>query len=178
MTRAATFRAAAALGAMLLAALMIMTASRAAFTDTTDNSGNSWSAGTVVLDSAPVTALFTATGVAPGYTQTECIDVIYTGTLPSTAKLTSITGSGDAGLQANLDVTIDRWSGAGCTGTEVANVWTGDLATPVDGETAWAATNPTTYSYEITVSMDSAVTDNGLQGTTAGATFEWTATSN
>ncbi len=52
MTRAATFRTAAVVAALLMAALMIMTASRAAFTNPTSNDANYATSGSVNLTEA------------------------------------------------------------------------------------------------------------------------------
>jgi len=191
VTRTATFRGAAVLGAMLLAALMIMTASRAAFTDLASNDGNSWTAGTVSLHDARVgnsasgdetgAALFApATDIAPGYTETACIDVVYDGSLDATSLLTSVTVVSGNTLAAVLDVDVDRYDGASCGGAaEAANIVTGTLDSPTISETAWAGTggSSTTKSYSITVSMAGSVADNTLQGQSAAANFEWTATS-
>lgn len=192
MTRAATFRAAAVLGAMLLAAVMILTASRAAFTDLASNDGNAWSTGTVALHDArepndPVagdetfgTALFDASNIAPGYTGNNCIDIVYDGSVDATAALTSISVTGDAALYDELTVVVSRHDGAGCGGAVENTVIAApdDLGSFTIVETAWSASGgvATTKSYDITITLPGSV-GNSAQGATASADFEWTATS-
>jgi hypothetical protein len=83
--------------------------SQAAFT------GNSWSTGTVTLrDNDTAKTLFSATNIAPGYTQSRCITVISDS---PTATDLFMTGTGSGGeLQAALKVTIEEGTGTqtGC----------------------------------------------------------------
>lgn len=78
--------AGAAAGVVLVSGIVLQVSS-AAFTDTTENAGNSWEAGTVVLsDSRSGTAMFTAENMVPGDGDTQCIDVTYSGSVtPSEA---------------------------------------------------------------------------------------------
>ena len=70
--------AAAAILALVLVSVLTVRASSAAFSDTTDNSGNTWAAGPVVLtdDDGGATALYTASNMKPGDGSTECITVV------------------------------------------------------------------------------------------------------
>ncbi|MEA2010953.1 MAG: hypothetical protein U9N78_09635, partial [Actinomycetota bacterium] len=123
MTRATTFRATAIVGGFLLAILMIMTVSRAAFTDAASNDGNSWGTGNVAIHDARVpndpitgdesgTALFTTSdNIAPGYDEHKCIDVVYDGSVDADSALTSVTRTGDWSLANNLSLTITRYEG-------------------------------------------------------------------
>ena len=94
---------------VLLTTALILTASFAAFSDTTDNSGNTWSAGTVVLtdDDGGVSAMFTVGNMAPLTTVIECIVVTYSGSLvPADVNLYGV--SGGTGLDVYLDVTVEE----------------------------------------------------------------------
>ncbi|MEN8115278.1 MAG: hypothetical protein ABFS21_12920, partial [Actinomycetota bacterium] len=178
-TRATTFRATAIVGGFLLALLMIMTVSRAAFSDTTDNTDNSWAAGEVRLtDDDGGLALFTATNIAPGDNGDGCIAVIYEGTVTAAVVLSSVSTAGSTGLAPALDVTIDRYPDAGCAGT-ASPVFAGTLAA-ANGASfpdSWTATafGETQY-YGITWTFQSGA-GNSYQGTGAEAAFTWQATS-
>ena len=69
---------------MLLVSFLVVTSSRAAFTASTENEGNSISTGALSLtDNDSATALVSAAGVYPGWTQERCIKVDYSSTLAS-----------------------------------------------------------------------------------------------
>ncbi len=74
--------------ALVASGIVVGTASYSAFSATTSNPTSNWSAGNVNLtDDDNNVALFTATGLKPGSTGTNCIAVTSTGSLPSTVKL-------------------------------------------------------------------------------------------
>lgn len=152
MTRATTFRTTAVIGGLLLAMLMIMTVSRAAFSDVTSNDDNSVAAGSVVLyNDAPnggagtgsagdesgdpmfgteaeaLASAWTvrADNLKPGETVSHCIEIIYGGTLDANAVLQSIsvTPSTTAGFEDEINMTVERFNGAcGAAGTGTAAV--------------------------------------------------------
>ena len=73
----------------IVASSMIMwQTSRAAFTATTSNDGNTFSAGSVTITNNTGSAMFSASALRPGSTATVCMGVEYTGSLtPSAIKL-------------------------------------------------------------------------------------------
>jgi len=185
MTRATTLRATAVIGGVLLAMMMIMTVSRAAFTDTTSNPNNAWDAGTVVLTDdhqTPATAMFTEGPLKPGDTGSACIGVIYNGTVSSDVVLSAIDTTGSTGLETAIDVVIDKSDGTTCGDGTTTPVYTGGLDAFTNDAGSWTATSAgTTYYYKVAwtfTSTDSDTGDNALQGTNATAAFTWTATSN
>ncbi len=184
MTRATTLKATAVIGGVLLAMMMIMTVSRAAFTDTTSNPNNAWDAGTVVLtdDHQPGTAMFTEGPLKPGDTGDACIGVIYNGTVSSDVVLSAIDTTGSTGLETAIDVVIDKSDGTTCGDGTTTPVYTGGLDTFTNDAGSWTATSAgTTYYYNVAwtfTSTGSDTGDNALQGTNATAAFTWTATSN
>jgi hypothetical protein len=162
-----------------------VTASVAAFSDTTDNAGNTWSAGTVALtDNDFGSAMFTASDMAPGTPVIKCIVVSYSGTLtPSDVNLYGVVSGGN-GLDAYLDLTIEEGSGGtftDCTGfASSSTIFTGTLANFAvthdnfsNGAGVWnPAANPELKTYRFTVTLQ----DNNLaQGLNATATFTWEA---
>ena len=73
---------------MLASSTLIWQSSRAAFTATTSNSGNTFATGTVTITNNTGSAMFTATALKPTSTATVCMGVEYTGSLtPSAIKL-------------------------------------------------------------------------------------------
>jgi len=98
---------------LLLAGVFVWQSTSAAFTATTDNPGNSWRAGTVVLtDSAGGTALFDSTAdgaLHPGSTRSRCIRVDYTGDLTADIRLSVTTPvSGAVTLDPYLVLSVER----------------------------------------------------------------------
>jgi hypothetical protein len=202
MTRATTFRTTAVIGAFLLALLMIMTVSRAAFSDPTSNDANLVGAGSVVLyNNAPNGGtnlnpgdetgdpMFGATAgvwtvdadnLAPGDTVQHCIVTTYAGSLDATVALDSVSSTGTPtvpGFDAQVNLTVERFNTADCTGAATASAG-GTLATPVIGETAWAATGGSpddARSYLVTLELDGAA-GNVFQGASLDQiNFEWVA---
>jgi hypothetical protein len=179
MTRTTTFRATAIVGGFLLAILMIMTVSRAAFTAETDNGGNTWSAGTLNLTNDKVgEVLFEVPEIAPGDSGWKCIEIIHSG-LDADVALSGI-ATGGTGLQHLLDVTITRYAGGDCNSGTSYDVYDGKLSafpgsTP---EPLWdTSVLGSTQHYKIAWSLP-ASTGNSAQGDTGLARFTWQATSN
>lgn len=115
-TRGNLVRIAAIVGSMAVVGLMVVTASRAAFTASTENPDNAFDAATIALtDDDGGTAMFTVTDMVPGDVATGCITVTYTGTAdPLEVKLyqnaySETDGASDgATLDAALTFDIDR----------------------------------------------------------------------
>lgn len=173
------------LAALLMVGAVVVVGSRSAFSDTTDNPGNSWTAGTVIItdDDGGSSAMFNATAMAPGDSVTKCIVVTYSDTLvPADVVLYGV--SGGTGLDAYFDVTIEEGSGgafSSCTGfTLNSTPYTGTLANFSatytnfgNGITGWSpAANPESKTYRITVSLQD---NNAAQGLNGTATFTWEA---
>jgi len=177
-------RITAPIAAFVLVGLFVMGTSRAAFFDTTDNAGNSFASGDVVLtDDDSGAAMFAVTDMAPGDVVTDCIVVTYEGSLaPADIELYVAAGSlAGTGLDDYLDMTVELGTGGSfgdCTGFAGATVYTGDLdgfaAAHVDfagGTGSWtaAATNDDrTYRFSFTLQDD-----NAAQALNATATFTW-----
>ncbi len=114
---------------LVLGAAVVRQSTSAAFTATTDNPGNSWQAGTVVLDdSASGSALFTSASdgaLRPGSTRARCIQVDYTGDLDADIRLYVTTpGSVVRSLDPYLAMTVEQGANSPA-GTAVAADCTG-----------------------------------------------------
>lgn len=176
-----------------------VTISSASFSGVTNNGPQQWSAGTVALTNNHAAALFSSTNITPGYTETHCITVNSTATVPTQLKMytSAVSSTGPVGaplLSSHLTVQVMEGSGGtnsdgptgGCTGFVPAP---GQSATPTFNGTLAAFASNSSYAtgvgnfalpaggsrqYQITVALPSS-TPNTLQGTTAGATFIWEA---
>lgn len=153
----------------LIAGLVIRTSS-AVFTATTDNSGNSLEAGTIVLTDDDVDeVLFAMENVAPGEFAIECIEVTYSGSLdPEAVKFyststfvtrdetgTAITTGAGSSMQQQVLLTIEEgtsggfgdcstFSGTTITGPdETLTSWDGAHTSYANGETGWNPPLPT-----------------------------------
>lgn len=188
--RGVVLRVGAAVVGLGLASLLVIDGSRAAFTATTDNTGNTINGGTVVLaDDDSGTAMFNLAAVNGGQSFTRCINVTYTGTLNSDVKLytTGVDSAAADPLAPGLDVTVETGTGAAggntlsCTGfTGATSQFVGTLdtmgktyATGVGGfDNASGAGAGTKKSYRITVTVSNLST---YQGKSAAWGFTWEA---
>jgi hypothetical protein len=172
--------------AAVLAGSMAMVGSQAAFSGATDNLGNSWTAGTVALTNNKASALFTASGVVPGYTEAHCITVTSASTVPTTLSFYVAQGPNTNQLGDNLNLKIEAGSG----GTDVGNDCTGFVPaqtlhngtmtglsgargtalTAVDIAAPLAAAGA--QQFKITATLP-ANTPNTVQSGTAGMDFKW-----
>ncbi len=163
----------------------------AAFTATTDNTGNSIASGTVTIsDNDASTALYALTNMGPGSTTQRCMKVTYTGSLPSTVKLYK-SNTVTNGTAFNLQ--IERGSGlaAGgfpaCTGfVSAGTVFTGTLgafpttyaAGPDARGSAWAQNDAVDYRFTITVVDDPTPNAHAAVVSSAAHSFTWEARNN
>ena len=166
-------------------------ASYSAFSSTTVNPTNNWSAGTVALtDDDSNTAMFTATNLKPGSTGSKCIAVTSSGSLASTVKLYGTNSATTNALSSSLNLTITQGSGGGfgsCTGyaplASGSSVYTGTVAGFATAATnfstglgTWAPTGTAseTRVFQFTYTLDAAA-PNTTQGGTAALGFTWEA---
>ncbi len=186
MTTTTRVRISSAVLAVLAAFLMAFQATSAAFSAQTANEANAFAAGTVAIsdDDAGV-AMFNLSAMAPGDSSVGCIEVTYSGSLDPEVRLFGAATAGN-GLEAFLDLTVERGDGTCATfGTSTA-VWTngtdGDLgvflATATNyatGQDDWQPTGggpDDTVPYRFTARLQD---DNGAQGKTVTVTFTWEA---
>jgi hypothetical protein len=168
--------------------IIVYQASYAAFSGTTSNAGNNWTAGTVSLsDDDSNGAMFSVPAAKGGDTGSKCIEVTYTGNLASTVKLYLADADlADNGLGQYITLQIDEGDGgtfADCTGFSGTNRWNGTLAafnsTPhntfATGIGTFAPSNngdKKVYKFTYTVSNNA-----GAQGKDVTAKFTWEAQS-
>lgn len=180
--RVLRLQAAVALGTLLLVAVLVVRASMAAFVATTDNAGNSWSAGSVdLVDDSDGSVLYDAVDLTPAAPEVRCIAVTYRGSItPASVRFYGAVTGGD-GLDDYIDLVVERGSGGAfgdCTGFRATEtVYRGALAalpgTFTAGGGSWApATTPQEVTYRFTATLRS---DNAAQGLSTAATFTWEA---
>lgn len=183
------FGVAAILLGVLGSAGAVWQASYSAFSATTVNPTNNWSAGSVALtDDDNNTAMFTATNLKPGSTGSKCIAVTSTGSLASTVKLYGTNPATTNSLASVLNLTVTQGTGGGfgsCTGytplTSGSSVYTGTVAgfgstatSFATGVGTWAPTGTATETrvFQFTYTLDPAA-PNTAQGGTASIGFTW-----
>ncbi len=178
----------AVLSGVIGSGAMVWRASEAAFSGTTNNPTNNWTAGTVSLtDDDSNSAMFTVTNmspVAPNNTGNKCIEVKYTGSvMPSTpVKLYAGTLTGTLGTYLNLTIeTAPAGTFASCTGFTPTTViqtsttiatFAGARTNYTNGlDTQWTptATNQT-RAFRFTWTLQD---NNSAQGLTCGLPFTW-----
>ena len=189
----------------ILASLLLLTAvvgiagpaTYSAFSSTTSNGGNSFSAGTVAIsDNDAGGALLSLSSAKPSDSATGCLKVTYTGTLNANVRLYgSITGS----LAPYLNLTVTRGTNSGgfnSCGTFIADTtnyvgagagvvysgtlsnfassysdWTSGLVDPTSGSPATWTQNDV-HAYKFVVSL---ANNNAAQGLSSTASFTWEA---
>jgi hypothetical protein len=164
--------------------------SYSAFTSQADNNSNRVAAGTVVLadNDGGSTPLYDITTAKPGSTQTSCIRVSYTGSLPATVKLYTPSTIGALGPEVNLKIesgTQASPSFPSCTGfaaettlfdaalsTFAASYAAGVTDFPGAGS-SW--TNGDAVVYRVTATLSASAGDSAQGATTGLHTLRWEA---
>jgi len=160
-------------------ALGTMSTTRAAFSATTTPDSASWATGTVsVTANAGGSALFTATNLATGATNSNCLVVTYTGSVtPADLRLwISATGSMANGLDAVIDLGTGGSAGS-CTGFVKSSTLASDslanlaatYSSFVTGQDLWTATaSGQTRTLRVTTTV---VDESAASSKTAAATI-------
>lgn len=161
-----------------------------AFTSQADNDSNRVSAGSVTLtDNDGATApLYDITNAKPGDTQTSCIRVSYSGSLPATVKLYTPTTIGALGPQVNLKIesgTQASPSYPSCTGfsaettlfdaalSTFATSYAGGVTDFPGAGTEWVNTDAVVY--RVTATLSASAPDASQGATTGLHTLRWEA---
>jgi len=192
--RSRLLRAGTVLG-LLVSGGVVWQSSRAAFTDTTTNPGNTWVAGSVtVTDNLNGSAAFNLTRLGPGDSGDQCILVTYSGTMTNaTVKfyVNNFSDNSTGGAWGSaIKLTVTTGGGACPAGsitgssTPVNDKSLSFLNTTNDypaGASMYDWTNPATNAtrpYNIHYEVLSTLTDDGddgIQGKTASIDLLWEA---
>lgn len=173
---------------LLFVSFVVVGTSRGAFSDTTSNTANSVSAGSVsIVDDDSGSVMFNVSGMVPNDTAVNCIVVTYQGdiTTSSPIQLYRSGANTGTGLDQYLDLDIDIGTGGSfgdCTGfsstsTLFNNTLQNFAATHLDfasaQSTAWTPTGSgQTRTFRFTLTLQD---DNAAQGLSAGFGFTWEA---
>lgn len=170
--------------AVVASGLLVSTASYAAFTATTDNTGNAWASGAISLtDDDQGEAMFDVADMQPGSTGSQCITVTATGSLATTVALYADNPDSTGALADHIDLVIDHGTAddVDCDGfVSGGSVFEGSLAEfatehtdHANGVDAWAVpAGGTERTYRISYEL-AADAPNTTQGTEAGIDFVW-----
>jgi predicted ribosomally synthesized peptide with SipW-like signal peptide len=158
----------------------------AAFSATTSNSNNSFSAGSVsISDNDGGTALYSVSNTKPGDFAESCIQVTYTGTVGNSVKLYRSAFSGGTGLDSYIDLAITKGTGtaADCsdfsgstsvysdTLTALGSTFAGGVSlTNASSQASWSQNDAVTYRVRATLQDDNAA--QGLATGTHSLVFE------
>lgn len=174
----------------LLATVAVLTTSRAAFSDTTENQSNFVNIGDVALtdNDGDVNVLFEIEDMAPGDSSTACIEVTYQGTIPDPGGVVVYSGGfTDSGSVAtDINLTIEDGSGASafgdCTGFSLSGVvFDGALSLFDSSHTDYSSgagtwdpsSSPESRSYRITVELDTNASNSTQGGSVTDLVFTW-----
>lgn len=173
---------------LLASGAVVLTASQAAFSDTTSNSGSSFTTGNVdLVDDDSGSAAFTVTNMAPGDSAVRCIVVTYQGSIadPNAVKLYSggLTDSGT--LASHLNLTVEEGTGgsfASCAGfnssATIVNSTLAQFATNStnygNGAGTWnPASTPVSRTYRISVSLSASAPNAQQSQSVTNLVFTW-----
>lgn len=177
--------------AIILAGGLVWQSSYAAFTATTRNAGNSWSAGSVALtDDDKGAAAFSVTNLVPGDTGAKCIVVSSNANVPGEVRDYATNLNASTGLAEHIQFKIEMGTGGSfndCTGftpgaaTETFRPLSQVASTSHDyatGGHAWTTTGTAaSRSYRVTWQFNTdGLTQqqiDSLQGSTVSADVVW-----
>jgi len=183
---------AALISGLLIGSLFIWHTSSAAFTGSTQNGANGFSAGKVTITSnLAASAMFAVTNLAPGASGSQCIDLTYSGTVPAVVRLSAAYNSSNpqSTLAPYLDFTIQEVDPTAAACTIAGAVGAGYIAaahttlkTMVDtlkvtpADLGWTPTGSAaeTKRYRFVYTLED---NNAAQTQAATVDFTWTAAS-
>jgi len=155
-------------------------ATAARFGGTTRNSGSTFSAGSVQLsDDDSGSAVFSASGLVPGDTGSQCVTVSYGGNVPASVRLYASASSGS--LAGYLSFTVDQGTGPCASFSSSARLYNGTLAgfaatagTYASGLGTFAPSGVASVTYRFTYVVRD---DNAAAGSAASLDLTWEARS-
>lgn len=166
---------------------LLLTGAAVAFSSTTSNASNSFSAGTLNLtDNDTVAANATISGLVPGSTGSRCFAVTSAGTLASNVRLYDTLGSDTNSLASSISITITQGTGTNAQCSDFvasgATLYSGllsDMGTAssfASGLGTWAPTGTATESRDFKVAYTLLSTaPSTTQNSSAPFTLFWEA---
>jgi hypothetical protein len=150
-----------------------------------------------ITNDSPTTASYSMPTAKPGDTASRCIQVTFTGSLPSTVKFYRSALSGNNGLESDVDLVITKGTGTSSTCSDFAAAGTGSaiysgtlnsMASTYAGgysvlnragSATWTNVGPNnvvTFKIQATLSASTPSADQGK--TTGTHSFTWEAQNN
>jgi hypothetical protein len=181
LSRGQTSGLAVMLGALTLVSVGATASSLALFTSQTTNTGNAFTAGTIVLGTSPATALLTASALMPGDTINGTLVVSNTGTGALRYSMSSSSTNADGkGLAPQMTLAV-KTLGTSCAAFDGTSIYSGTLAAAAfgsptagaqagDRSLAAAATETLCFRSALDIS-----TPNAFQGAATTTTFTFDA---
>jgi hypothetical protein len=180
-----------------LAGILVGFGTFSAFSSTTANTGNNFSAGTVQIadNDGGASVLYNVTNKKPLDSVTNCIKVTYTGSLDATVKLYA---SAVAAVGSYIDLTVTAGTGnvafndptcanftpfAGAplyTGTlkgfaDARTDWNSGLPTTPEGATKWITNDAVVYKFVLTLQDNNSANGGATALSTGAHSFTWEA---
>lgn len=169
------------LGTLLLASALAA-GSGANFNATTANTGNTIKAGIVAFTTTHTdAAVLTTTALAPGHADADSVDIVNTGDLTATFRLTASTlvdTPASPALSAKLDLVIQDLGDPGCSAScpAATTLYTGKLGsftTVAMGN--WAAGEQHRIRFTVSLADGGSGAENAYQDASSTVNFTWNA---
>lgn len=178
-----------------LAGILVGFGTFSAFSSTTSNSGNNFSAGTVQIDDNDAAGvMYNVTNKKPLDSVQSCIKVTYTGSLDADVKLyasaiaavgqyidlTVTPGTGNVAFGSTCTNFTPAAGGAIYTGTlknfaDTYNNWGTGLATNPSGATKWVTNDAVVYKFVLTLQDNNGANGGTSALSTGNHSFTWEA---
>lgn len=182
-----SFGVLAAVAAVVVSGSFVMDGSTAAFSGTSSNDATLKS-GTVMLTNDHAAALFNATNLIPGYSETHCITLTSASSVPTTLQMYADTSADSpSALDSALVLSVVEGSGGtntdgtpgGCAGfTQTGPMFNGTLTdfkahnSYANGISGYNLPASGSRQFQITITLPS-TEGNSVQGLTSKAKFVW-----
>ncbi len=174
---------------VMLSGVMVLTATRGAFSAQTDNTSNVLAAGDVdIVDDDSGSAMFSVTNMVPGDSSQACIEVTYQGSVadPGAVKLYSGGFSDSGSLADELDITVEVGTGgdfSSCAGfTSSSTIFSTDTLTNfgathssyANGVVGWdPAGTPESRTFRFTIALPSDAANTVQGDSVTNLVFTW-----
>jgi predicted ribosomally synthesized peptide with SipW-like signal peptide len=180
-----------------LAGILVGFGTFSAFSSTTSNSGNNFSAGTVFIDDndGGASVMYNVTNKKPLDSVQSCIKVTYSGSLDATVKLYASAIPAGVGDYITLNIipgTGANAFGPACTGFSATGAdlnggatlkafadahsgWNNGLAVNPPSVTKWVATDAVVYKFVLTLQDNNAANGGATALSTGNHSFTWEA---
>lgn len=159
---------------MSLAAALVGGATFAYFSGTATNADNAFAAGDLTITTEPTSAVFNATNIYPGWSETQDLTVVNSGDMNFNFKIASSMVTGEsAALYGALTCEIKDGTNVLYTGP-ISGVATSDISLPLDDATTAGLENKKALTFKVSFPDDGS-DQNALQGLSTKVNFTFNA---